>query len=208
MSVKRQLFLPVAGFTFSPFGSRRSSGSRSVVRLLFPMPGHPERRFQERHPGALIRRRRPRRRSPGLVADLPLSTLGRTKLAEPSDCTGGGNDRRATVAFHMRHSVRVPSPDPLSSIQVGTIYEDCAFHPVLCTYRSDEEDELQGISLIDGRVRACSVFHCGAEPRTIDQVLVIRRDFDAYRSLPRGATVLSVRGGGCVGSTRSSGGRG
>jgi hypothetical protein len=81
----------------------------------------------------------------------------------------------------MRHSVRVTSAaDPLSSIQVGTIYEDCAFHPVLCTYRSDDEDELQGISLIDGAIRACSVFHCGAEPLTIAQVLVIKRDFDAY----------------------------
>ena len=36
------------------------------------------------------------------------------------------------------------------SITQGTIYEDCAFHPVLCTYASVPEDELHGIPFIDG----------------------------------------------------------
>jgi hypothetical protein len=44
----------------------------------------------------------------------------------------------------------VNEPLPVDGIAVGTIYEDCAYHPVLCTYRSDEEDEMEGISLIDG----------------------------------------------------------
>ena len=67
-----------------------------------------------------------------------------------------------------------------AEIVPGVIYEDCGYHPVLCTHASVEEDELEGISLIDGRLRACSMFHCGAEVLTIAQVLAIRADFEAH----------------------------
>lgn len=72
------------------------------------------------------------------------------------------------------------SKRPEAQIEPGVIYEDCAYHPVLCTHASTEDDELEGISLIDGAVRACSMFHCGAEVLTLRQVLAIKRDFDAY----------------------------
>jgi hypothetical protein len=74
----------------------------------------------------------------------------------------------------------VNGPLPVDDIAVGTIYEDCAYHPVLCTYRSDEEDEMEGISLIDGQIRRCSVLYCGAEPLTLAQALAIKRDHAAY----------------------------
>ena len=71
-------------------------------------------------------------------------------------------------------------PPPIVEIKLGSIYEDCAYHPVLCTYRSDEEDELQGISLLDGQTRSCSIRHCGPEPLSLAQALHIKRDHAAY----------------------------
>lgn len=67
-----------------------------------------------------------------------------------------------------------------AEITVGVIFEDCGFHPVLCTLASPEEDELQGISLIDGQIRSCSMFHCGPELLSLGQVLAIKKDFPAY----------------------------
>jgi hypothetical protein len=72
---------------------------------------------------------------------------------------------------------------------VGCIFEDCAFHPVLCTAIEDGLDgdaELLGISLIDGTgPRSCSVLHCGPEILLLEQVVAIRDDFAAYRQLRR-----------------------
>lgn len=72
------------------------------------------------------------------------------------------------------------SERPEAHIEPGVFYEDCAYHPVLCTHASTDDDELEGISLIDGTVRACSMFHCGAEVLTLRQVIAIKRDFNAY----------------------------
>jgi hypothetical protein len=58
---------------------------------------------------------------------------------------------------------------PLDDIAPGDIYEDCSYHPVLCTSR--DGDEVQGISLIDGsRPRACSLTHCGVVKLEIAEV--------------------------------------
>ena len=83
-------------------------------------------------------------------------------------------------ARHRGHYALVTAALPVAEIQVGSIFEDCAYHPVLCTLRNDEEDEMEGISLIDGQIRRCSVFHCGAEPLTVAQALAIKRDHAAY----------------------------
>jgi len=48
--------------------------------------------------------------------------------------------------------------DQPGQIKPGDIYEDCSFHPVLCTF--NDGDEIQGISLIDATApRACSIGH-------------------------------------------------
>jgi hypothetical protein len=66
-------------------------------------------------------------------------------------------------------------------IEVGDIYEDCSFHPVLCTVANYEGDELAGISLIDGSSpRSCSPFHCGPARLTVDEAVAIKADLDAY----------------------------
>ena len=64
---------------------------------------------------------------------------------------------------------------------VGLIYEDCGFHPVLCTHCSFEDDDLEGISLVDGSApRGCSIQHCGPIPLTVEQAVWIKEHFAEY----------------------------
>lgn len=45
-------------------------------------------------------------------------------------------------------------------IKVGDFYEDCAYHPVICT--DIDGDDIEGTSLVDGiSGKSCSVSHCG-----------------------------------------------
>ena len=68
-------------------------------------------------------------------------------------------------------------------IEPGDIYEDCSFHPVWCTEADYDEDELRGISLLDGSgPRSCSPAHCGPVKLTAAEALEIRRDHPAYVS--------------------------
>jgi hypothetical protein len=69
--------------------------------------------------------------------------------------------------------------DQPGAIRPGDIYEDCSFHPVLCTYI--DEDEIGGISLIDATApRACSISHCGVIKLSIDAVIDARADWTTY----------------------------
>ena len=57
-----------------------------------------------------------------------------------------------------------------TDIRPGEYYEDCAFHPCLCTRVDD--DEINGISLVDGSYpRGCSVGHCGVRKLTLAEAL-------------------------------------
>ena len=74
--------------------------------------------------------------------------------------------------------------DQFGPINPGDIYEDCAFHPVLCT--SSDEDQISGISLIDATApRARALTHCGVIKLTIADVLEARDDFPAYQARRR-----------------------
>jgi hypothetical protein len=60
-------------------------------------------------------------------------------------------------------------------LQPGDIYEDCAFHPVLCLEANYKTDELWGISLVDGSYpRSCSLVHCGVKKLTPKEAWLIR----------------------------------
>ena len=76
----------------------------------------------------------------------------------------------------------MPSEEPEPErIHVGDIYEDCAFHPVLCTRVDYEVDKLEGISLIDGSApRSCSLRYCGPFRLTVEDALAIKEDLEAY----------------------------
>jgi hypothetical protein len=65
---------------------------------------------------------------------------------------------------------------------VGGFYEDCAYHPCLCIGIDEEERGLTGISLIDGSIpRSCSIDHCGPEPITIEDAVLIRLNFETFK---------------------------
>lgn len=60
-------------------------------------------------------------------------------------------------------------------IRVGDIFEDCAFHPVLCLGADYQEDALWGISLIDGTYpRSCSFIHCGVRKLSLEEAWSIK----------------------------------
>lgn len=66
------------------------------------------------------------------------------------------------------------------ALRPGMIYEDCSFHPCLCT-NVEPDGEVNGISLIDGSApRGCDLQHRGVEILEVSDVLEIRRDFDGY----------------------------
>ena len=57
----------------------------------------------------------------------------------------------------------------------GDIYEDCAFHPVVCVEVNYETDDIWGVSLIDGSYpRSCSLRHCGIRKLTIEEAWKIK----------------------------------
>lgn len=64
-----------------------------------------------------------------------------------------------------------------TQVNVGDIYEDCAYHPVLCT--EADGDDIAGISLFDySQPRSCSIQHCGVRVLSVDEVVfkLERRD--------------------------------
>jgi hypothetical protein len=65
-----------------------------------------------------------------------------------------------------------PKPKPLKpgDVKVGDIYEDCAYHPVVCEEVEDEGENVSGVSLLDGsRPRSCSLQHCGVRLLTKEE---------------------------------------
>lgn len=60
------------------------------------------------------------------------------------------------------------------TIFVGDIYEDCAYHPVLCT--EADGDDIAGISLVDGSLRSCSIIHCGVLRLSLAEAIIIKNN--------------------------------
>jgi hypothetical protein len=69
-----------------------------------------------------------------------------------------------------RHKpTRDNSIEEIVKFKKGDIYEDCAFHPVVCENISG--DDIEGVSLLDGsRPRRCSIKHCGVRKITKNEV--------------------------------------
>ena len=62
----------------------------------------------------------------------------------------------------------------ITEIKVGDFYEDCAFHPCLCTVAGspDDKDGVEGISLVNGtHPRCCSATHCGLRILTVEEAI-------------------------------------
>jgi hypothetical protein len=57
------------------------------------------------------------------------------------------------------------------------LYEDCSYHPVLCLGVNYREDEIWGVSLVDGSIpRSCSLLHCGVKRLTPKQAWQLKRN--------------------------------
>lgn len=55
-------------------------------------------------------------------------------------------------------------------LKPGDFYEDCAYHPCLCTRTLD--DAVEGISLVNGSLpRQCGVPHCGVRKLTFEEAV-------------------------------------
>jgi hypothetical protein len=68
------------------------------------------------------------------------------------------------------------------TITVGGLYEDCSYHPCICT--SVDGDNVEGISLIDGSSpRGCSVAGCGPTAVTVADAVLIKANFAHYAEL-------------------------
>ncbi|MEV7340625.1 hypothetical protein [Streptomyces sp. NPDC093544] len=78
----------------------------------------------------------------------------------------------------------VTDPRNPAGIRVGDIYEDCSFHPVLCTeIDNDGGVVLSGISLIDGTFpRSCDAQFCAPIRIQVEDVMAIKNDLEAYAS--------------------------
>ena len=62
------------------------------------------------------------------------------------------------------------------NIKPGDLYEDCSYHPVLCVGIDYKNDEIWGISLIDGsQPRSCSILHCGIRKLSIDEAWAVKQ---------------------------------
>jgi hypothetical protein len=60
-------------------------------------------------------------------------------------------------------------------IEIGDIYEDSAMHPCLTVGVDYEDDEIWGISLIDGsQPRSCSLTFSGVRKLTVDEAWNIK----------------------------------
>ena len=59
----------------------------------------------------------------------------------------------------------------------GDIYEACSFQPVLCIEVDYTNDDIWGISLIDGTYpHCCSLLHCGVRKLTIEEAWKIKTE--------------------------------
>jgi hypothetical protein len=76
----------------------------------------------------------------------------------------------------------VTDPRNPAGIRVGDIYEDCSFHPVLCTEIDDDGAVvLSGISLIDGTFpRSCDAQYCAPVRIPVEDVMAIKNDLPAH----------------------------
>jgi hypothetical protein len=62
------------------------------------------------------------------------------------------------------------------------LYEDVFFHPCLCIGVSQDDDEIWGVSLIDGSYpRSCSLAHSAIRKLSTDQAWEIKKNYqDTY----------------------------
>ncbi len=65
-----------------------------------------------------------------------------------------------------------------TKISPGDVYEDSAYHPCLCIGVDYEDDEIWGVSLIDGSApRSCSLLNSGIRKLSVDEAWLIKENW-------------------------------
>jgi len=76
----------------------------------------------------------------------------------------------------------------------GDIYESCSYHPVLCLGVDYKQDEIWGISLVDGtHPMSCSLVHCGIRKQAWEIKLHGPSEPGAKERIPRAKRWWSAR---------------
>lgn len=123
-------------------------------------------------------------------ASRPLRTTDRRPAPWPASSGAARFEARGSASIAPEAGQRVQGRSAIigrmarhdHSFFEGGIYEDCAYHPVLCTKVDEEERDLEGISLIDGSLpRSCSIDHCGPELLSVRGALLICMNFEVYK---------------------------
>lgn len=60
-------------------------------------------------------------------------------------------------------------------LQIGDFFESCNFHPCLCSELDRDGQDVEGISLVDGRLVNCSIRHCGLRRLSVDEAIAWKR---------------------------------
>ena len=96
--------------------------------------------------------------------------MTRKRRRSPVESSSGDLKRRSAPAVQAnaresakaRYATTMLRAFKRLQLKPGDIYESCSFHPCLCLGVDYKQDEVWGISLIDGSYpQACSLVHCG-----------------------------------------------
>jgi len=93
-------------------------------------------------------------------------TLGYFKLKKAEDWWW---DHVIRPTWWMRHSkYQIDNWWTIRQFPPDTVIEDCRYHP--CIIIENDGGDLQVLSLIDNKRYGCSLFHCGIQKLTAEQV--------------------------------------
>ncbi len=67
-------------------------------------------------------------------------------------------------------------------LRPGQFYENCNYHPMVCI--SNDGGDITGVSLIDGEIRCCDLYHCGV--LIFDNMAEARTAVKRYKANPEG----------------------
>ena len=68
-------------------------------------------------------------------------------------------------------------------LAVGQFFESCSFHPCLCCEVDSAGVQIEGISLIDGKIHYCNIRHCGLRLLSTEEAIQWKLNGPADKSL-------------------------
>jgi hypothetical protein len=62
----------------------------------------------------------------------------------------------------------------MDKLKPGDFFIHCSYHPCLCFNYNEEEDEVEGISLIDGKMVNCSIIYYNHEKISFEKAIEMK----------------------------------